>query len=96
LYHGFSCKFGYQYIKQGEATLSLVCNEFSDAIANTAESLQPVTMHQLIVNASYDFEKHVSAKAWAIPYVSLYARVPFNGTRAVEQTMIGSVLGVSF
>jgi len=96
LYRGFSCKFGYQYIKQGEATLSLVCNEFSDAIANTAESLQPITMHQLIVNASYDFEKHLSKKAWAIPYVSLYARVPFNGTRAVEQTMIGGVLGVSF
>jgi len=96
LYRGFSCKFGYQYIKQGESTLSLVSNEFSDAIANTAESLQSITMHQLIVNASYDFTKHLSPKAWAVPYVSLYARIPFNGTRAVEQTMIGTMVGVSF
>ncbi len=96
VYRGFSCKFGYQYIKQGESTLSLICNDFSDAIANTAESLQAITMHQLIVNASYDFERHLPSPTWAVPYISLYTRVPFNGTRAVEQSMIGTVVGVSF
>jgi TorA maturation chaperone TorD len=83
-------------MKQGESTLSLVCNDFSDAVANTAQSLQAITMHQFILNASYDFKNLFPHNARALPYLSFYARVPFNGTRAVEQTMIGTIIGANF
>lgn len=96
LYRGFSCKFGYQYFKRGDAKLSLVCNNYSEAVANTAESLQQITMHQFIINASYNFEPLVTRKSPAIPYVSVYGRIPFNGQRVVLQNILGAVIGVNF
>lgn len=96
VYHDFSCTFGYQYFKQGESKISLLTNAFSEAVANTAQSLQPITMHQLVVNARYGFKDLMPKKTVADPYISVYARVPFNGQRASLQTAVGAIVGVSF
>ena len=52
---GFSLEIGYQYLKRGDDTFSLSTNNFSNDIANSALSLEEITMHQIIVDASYDF-----------------------------------------
>ncbi|MFC1842876.1 hypothetical protein ACFLYU_04425 [Candidatus Dependentiae bacterium] len=52
---GFSFKAGYQFMRKGEDILYICSNEFSDDIANTAESLQDWTMHSIVANASYHF-----------------------------------------
>ncbi|MCX5925640.1 MAG: hypothetical protein NT124_05090 [Candidatus Dependentiae bacterium] len=93
---GFSCLVGYQYLKHGTDHLALRTNAFSDTIANTAESLKDWTAHHAIINASYDFAVHTWHKKHALPYVSLYARIPFNGKRFTGNRTIGCVIAVDF
>lgn len=50
---GFSFKPGYQFLKKGEDTLYICSNKFFDDVANSAESLQDVTMHNIILDLSY-------------------------------------------
>ncbi len=90
---GFKLLLGYQYRRHADDFLSVVCEDSSDEIANTAVSLQDWTMHHGIVNASYSPEWDPDR---AKPYISLYARIPFNGKRTVLETMIGGVIGVEF
>lgn len=92
---GASFKVGYQYFKQGENTISLLCNDFNPNVANTAINLQDYTTHQVYLNAYYDFSEHME-DARVKPYVSFYARLPFNGKRVVLERMVGTVLAVDF
>jgi len=95
LFKGLSVKVGYQYFKQGEDTLAVVCNDYSSEIANSALSLQDYTMHQIVVNGYYDFSEHMQDSN-VKPYLSVYARLPFNGKRVTLERMVGVVCAVNF
>lgn len=95
-FKGASVKVGYQYYKRGENTVSLLCNDFDPNIVNTAINLQDFTTHQVYVNGYYDLSEHFDEDARVKPYVSLYARLPFNGKRVALERMIGAVIAVDF
>jgi hypothetical protein len=95
-YHGLSFKVGYQFFKKGENHISLACNDFSTNIASTAVSLEDITMHEMILKATYDFGVDRSPDACTRPYLLLYTRLPFNGKHAVLARTLGVVLAVDF
>lgn len=93
---GLSADVIYQFFKHNEDKLSVCTNQFSDQIANTAESLQEWTMHQMIFKLNYDFKHIVPEKSWLKPYVSLFAKWPFNGERALMCNTLGFIVTLNF
>jgi hypothetical protein len=96
LIKGLSLTIGYQFFKQGDSTISFSNCDFSTRIANTANSLQEVTMHQAIINATYDVTHCLSPDAFVWPYLSVYGRIPFNGRNAVQVPVVGVVLSFDY
>jgi hypothetical protein len=93
---GFAFKAGYQYLKRGEDSFALRTPEYSTNIANTARSLEDWTVHNMIVDATYDFAVHMSPEASVKPYISVFSRVPFNGARAAAAPTIGGLIALDF
>ena len=93
---GLSFLAGYQFLKKGEDHLALNSCEFSTTIANTAVSLDEWIVHSIELNLHYDFRVHQCEDAWIQPQASLFARIPFNGRRAVAFTTIGIMLAADF
>lgn len=96
LAHCLSLSLGYQYWKHGEDRLILCSNAYSNAIANTAESLRDRTYHLLIVNAQYDGATHFCPRYGIRPYISAFSRIPFNGKRMLLNHTIGMVVAIDF
>lgn len=95
-FHGLSLRMTYQFWQKGDDKLALCSNEFSNTIANTAESLQEWTMHQLIVALNYDFQTDLSCDAPLKPQLSLFYKFPFNGSRALMFYTVGGTVSFSF
>ncbi len=94
--YGLSFKVGYQFLKKGDDELAIKTNTFLNEIANTAERLQEWTTHHMIINATYDFSKHLNDNIQLRPQLSFYARLPFNGKRVALIPTIGTVLSLDF
>ncbi len=92
---GFSFKVGYQFLKHGDDEVAVINNEFSSSVANTAHSLEEYMMHHAEFSVSYDFGAHLSENAIQ-PYIEVFARVPFNGTRVALSRTVGAVLSLRF
>lgn len=93
---GFSAKIDYQFIKHGDDEISVFGNCFSNTIANTALSLQDYTMHNLIPSIGYDFARHLAPETHFKPYLTIFAKVPFNGQRSIQATTVGAILSIDF
>ncbi len=93
---GLSAKVGYQYLKQGDSTLSFACNEYSSRIANTAQSLQDYTMHMIIPKINYDFQAQLGPDCRVRPQIGLFGRFPFNGKRVALVSTLGVALSFDF
>ncbi len=93
---GFSFLTGYQFLKQGASNLQLNSCDFSNAIANTAVSLDEWIVHSIELNAHYDFNVNVGDDYWIAPQVSLFARIPFNGKRSIAFTTVGIMAAIDF
>lgn len=93
---GLSARVGYQYLKQGDSTLSFPTNEFSARIANTAQSLQDYTFHLIMPRLTYDFQANLSSDCAARPQLGFFGRFPFNGKRVALVSTVGVVLSVDF
>jgi len=93
---GLSTKVGYYYLKQGDSTLSFPCNEFSAQIANTAQSLQDYTQHQIFLKANYDLQANLGSERRIRPQIGFFGRFPFNGKRTTLASTLGVVLSVDF
>jgi hypothetical protein len=92
---GLSLTAGYQFLKQGDTTLSLTNQEFSSAVANTSRQLDEFTMHHGIFKATYDFGVH-RVDPRVRPEWSIYARIPFNGRNSALIPVVGTVFSVDF
>jgi len=93
---GFSLKTAYQFLKRGDNEISLNTQDFSSEIANSAVSLQEITMHHFILDASYDFGELVGEDARVKPYLGFYIRIPFNGKRVALNRTVGAVFSLDF
>lgn len=71
-------------------------HEFSSEIANTSKILEEWTMHQIFVNASYNFAHLFDVDARVIPQASLFFRFPFNGKLSVLVPTVGGRISVDF
>lgn len=93
---GFGLKVGYQYLKRGEDSFAMRAPLYSSNIANTASFLEDWTVHNAIVDATYDFSVHLKPEAPVKPYVSIFSRVPFNGNRSAAGPTIGGLVAIDF
>jgi hypothetical protein len=94
-YRGLSFLAGYQFLKKGEDHLALNSCEFSTTIANTAVSLDEWIVHSIELNLHYDFTQECDGSEYA-PQASIFARIPFNGKRAIAFTTVGVMVAVDF
>jgi hypothetical protein len=93
---GLRIQVAYQYRKHGRDNLCQTGICFSDAIANTAESLKDWTVHEIIARADYDFAVLMPDDAVVTPGLELFVRFPFNGKRAVAFSTVGLTLSLNF
>jgi len=96
LYHffkGFSFKVGYRFFKQGDSVIALCSNEHSALIANTAQSIEDWTAHDVMLKLSYDFGYDYDKYN---PGFALFARIPFDGKRSVVSNTIGLMASIDF
>lgn len=93
---GLSFRLAYQFFKHFEDRLWLCTNEFSDSIANTAQSLQDWSIHQLLFILTYDFKNDFIELPLVVPQISLFYKFPFNGIRSVQASTLGLSLSLSF
>jgi hypothetical protein len=93
---GLYVNFNYEFYKHGENRLSIISNNYSNAIANDAQSLESWTAHHAIFKLGYDFAQVVGNNACAIPTITAYLRTPIEGTRALLDTSIGLMLSCDF
>ena len=109
LFKGLSFVAGYQFLKEGDAEISLTTQEFSNTIANTSRRLEEFTMHHAIFKATYDFglnniepffrqenSDNINKTMRTRPELSLYARIPFNGKNVALVPTVGMVFSVDF
>lgn len=93
---GLYVNFDYEFYKHGENRLSIISNNYSNNIANSAQSLDGWTAHHAIFKLGYDFTDVVSDKACAVPTVTAYIRTPIEGTRAILDTSVGLMVSCNF
>lgn len=92
---GASLLFGYQFLKKGEDHLALNTCDYSTTLANTAASLDEWIVHSIELNLHYDFSYYKENPS-IIPQASIFARLPFNGRRAVAFTTVGAMVSIDF
>lgn len=95
-YHGFSARATYQFWKQSKDTLTVCTNQYSNQIANSAQSLQEWTMHQVIFQLSYDGQCDISRESLFKPQYSIFYKLPFNGERSLMGNTVGFTITLNF
>lgn len=96
LWRGFSATLTYQFWKHGDDKLTVCTNEFSDNIANTAQSLREWTTHHMIARLIYDGQCDFAEKSLFKPQFCLFYKFPFNGQRAILFNTYGFTLTFNF
>ncbi len=92
---GFSLMLGYTFQQQEATTLmpdDANYQTLSYAVVNSDAALQKWNMHQIQVNADYDFAKE---GRWFNPHLALFYSVPVYGKRIFNTQMFGGVLGAN-
>lgn len=96
VWRGLSARATYQFWKESESKLTLCTNEFSNQIANTAQSLEEWTMHHAIFQVSYDFQCDIPEWSLFKPQLSIFYKFPFNGQRAILLNTVGATFTMNF
>lgn len=92
-WRSLSATFAYQHTRQHESTISPNSALVINHIANSAESLQEWTYHNLVFLLNYDFYPENSRFA---PSVSLFVKYGFNGKRVVSADTVGLRFSLDF
>jgi hypothetical protein len=93
---GFSFDVNYQYQKQGDSAVSMCTNDYIVSTANTAESLKMWTLHQIGINAVYDFGFNMPDYRRCSPQIGLLWQHSFKGQRAILVSKWGFTLALTF
>ncbi len=91
-----SFKVNYEFLKHFRDKLWLYDEAINPHIANSAESLQEWTIHNIIFNLTYNPICDLGPNYPVGPYISLFYKVGFNGKRALAGNTLGIALSVSF
>ena len=90
----FSARIAYQYIAHNEDSLSVKSNSgFDNAIINTAHSLQPWRIHNMIFTINYDVA--LTKDIYNIQCSAFY-KLPLKGKGVIDTQTIGGQLAVNF
>lgn len=95
IFKGLSAQVAYQYTKQLDTHIYLATNHFDEAIARRAESLEDWTTHSLVFSLDFDICNSRHEPGWN-PYVSVFYKHGFNGSRAVLFDTVGCLVAVDF
>jgi hypothetical protein len=93
---GLSASLGYQYVKQGRATLSPVSSDISTVLINMSPTVEDWTVHQIIARTDYDFRHIMPQNAVVTPRLAVFAQIPFNGKRSILFTTVGFSCAIDF
>ncbi len=96
LVRGLSIGMAYEFWKHGKDKYDLLDESFSAKIANSAQSLQEWTMHQLIFKLWYDCAGDVREDSAFRPQFLFFYKVPVNGKRALLINSIGAQITMNF
>lgn len=96
LWDRLAFKLGYQYFKHDEDSLHIFDQQYSDCVANTANSLQDWTTHNCFMSLTYNPLCEDKDDCRVHPYVSVFAKIPFNGKFSAQVNDIGAVIGIDF
>ncbi len=92
---GFSFLVGYTFQQQEATTLTPDDANYptlSSTVVNSDEALQKWNMHQIQINADYDFAKE---GRWFNPHLAFFYSVPVAGKRIFNTQMFGGVFGAN-
>ena len=89
---GLSFKVAYNYIFHHEDEIFLKGTCYSREIANTSNALLDWTIHNFIFMLSTDYKNDYCVG----PRMSLFCRIPFNGRRSIQASVIGAEIDYSF
>ncbi|OGB84686.1 hypothetical protein A3F66_00015 [candidate division TM6 bacterium RIFCSPHIGHO2_12_FULL_32_22] len=91
-FRGMSFKWAYHYMLHQEDELFLRSTTFSNTAANTAEYLQPWTIHSFILMMDYEWKNARESG----PKLSLFWQQPFNGRRSLQAVTFGVQFAYAF
>lgn len=87
LFKRASLLVAYVHMKNGKDHFYVVSNDFSSTIANTAESLEAWSTHNVFLQFKLDAGSRGKGKFK--PQLSLFYQHPFNGKNSVQEDMFG-------
>ena len=96
LYKNLTVRFAYEHIKHGNDKLFVISNDWSSLAANTAAILQEWTTHDLIIQAKYDCADPKKENNRFKPQIIGFGKMPFNGKRSLQVSLIGLSVTFSF
>ncbi len=96
LIKGFSFNVAYQFQKQGNSILSLNSNDYITAIANSSCQFKEWTLHQIQVDANYNFGFNMSQDAKGKPTLGFFYQHDFKGRRALRADRLGAFVCLTF
>ena len=79
-------RVAYQHTKHANDRLYIVGNECSSLVANQAAGLKEWTNHSVLIQLRYDNQ---GTRGLVSPIVSLFAQIPFNGKRSLNEPTVG-------
>jgi hypothetical protein len=92
----FSARLAYQFTKHSEDKIYFCSDCFSPTVVNSAESLLDWTTHSIILQLSYDSASHIDPCNHWNPFVSAFAKIGINGSRALVADTLGLTFNLSF
>ncbi len=95
IYKGLSFRAAYENIKHGQDKLYILSNNFSSNIANGAVSLQEWTTHDFFLQLKLDTGYNRNDARYK-PQFMLFAKLPFNGKRSLQVSLVGFEFTCSF
>jgi hypothetical protein len=90
-----SVKCSYEYIKHDEDRLSEKDYGFNHDVINTANSLKEWNVHNIILQANYDFfnaKDHLPVS----PQLSVFYKIPVGGKGVIAASSVGGQVFINF
>ncbi len=96
IYKQLSIRFAYEHEKHGNDKLFVLSNDWSSLAANTAAILEEWTTHDLLIQLKYDCADPKGENNRFKPQFMLFGKMPFNGKRSLQVSLIGLNATFSF
>ena len=95
IYRGFSIRAAYENIKHAQDKIYVLSNLYASNVANASTALQEWTTHDFFIQAKWDTGVG-REQARFKPQMMVFAKIPFNGKRSLQVSLVGFELTCSF